>query len=476
MNKLDFISRSPHVLIFGINSSKTNFGGIFTLIYLIIVLLISFAYLFDYAINSNYSFIYSKERKYMTEDEMNERKFDENLNPTIRYNIRMTNINESNFFVLNMKGKNIGRIFELGENLENKIDDVFFALFYKCLETEDNNCTIREEDQVNFNLYNIIINYTGFKIEHQNGDTPIVKDIVYDLYRITLNDKLFFSNLYWKIIKYTEEKGFLGAIEKLFGKNEVFYGGEFTNEIIYVDKFDYFKEIERRTKSKIFGVFQVITDNETLFDTYIRKKIGIFDYISNICSLSLTIYNITAFLFCGYYSNSFDNYKIIDNILLKNQKYFPKENEEEKGDNNLIELSGDFNKKENLIGINSINNEDNITLSQKGKEKKDENKFSNYGETNEKEKIISHQNTRILPKLHFYDFIFNNIYSKKCCLSKKQEIINSCNELVSEYFTIDNIIYNQMKLENLFKDYKWNNPELNTIGNNKLNYLFDNYE
>ena len=25
-----------------------------------------------------------------------------------------------------------------------------------------------------------------------------------------------------------------------------------------------------------------------------------------------------------------------------------------------------------------------------------------------------------------------------------------------------------MKLENLFKDYKWNNPELNTIENNKM--------
>ena len=32
-----------------------------------------------------------------------------------------------------------------------------------------------------------------------------------------------------------------------------------------------------------------------------------------------------------------------------------------------------------------------------------------------------------------------------------------------------------MKLENLFRDYKWNNPELNTIGNNKIKYLFDNY-
>ena len=74
----------------------------------------------------------------------------------------------------------------------------------------------------------------------------------------------------------------------------------------------------------------------------------------------------------------------------------------------------------------------------------------------------------MLPKLHFYDFLFNNFYSKKCCAGSKQELISTCNEIVSKYNSIDYILYNQIKLENLLKDYKWNNPKLNDIQNNKL--------
>ena len=74
--------------------------------------------------------------------------------------------------------------------------------------------------------------------------------------------------------------------------------------------------------------------------------------------------------------------------------------------------------------------------------------------------------SRILPKLCFCDFLFNNIYCKQSCSSDKQEIISVCNNIISKYYSIDYIVYNQILLENLFKDYKWNNPELNTIENN----------
>ena len=120
-----------------------------------------------------------------------------------------------------------------------------------------------------------------------------------------------------------------------------------------------------------------------------------------------------------------------------------------------IELSSDFDKKENLIDTNLKDNEDNNILEPKEKEKEDDN------ENNE-------ENERCLPKLNFYDYIFNNIYCKNRCLSNKQEIVGLCNEIISKYYTMDFIIYNQMKLENLFKDYKWNNPEFNTIENNKM--------
>ena len=41
-------------------------------------------------------------------------------------------------------------------------------------------------------------------------------------------------------------------------------------------------------------------------------------------------------------------------------------------------------------------------------------------------------------------------------------------KLISQYYSIDNILYNQIKFENLLIDYKWNNPDLNKLDNNEL--------
>jgi hypothetical protein len=87
---------------------------------------------------------------------------------------------------------------------------------------------------------------------------------------------------------------------------------------------------------------------------------------------------------------------------------------------------------------------------------------------------------KIPPKLRFYDFFFNNIYFKKCCSSNKQDLLSTCNEIVSKYNSVDYILYNLIKLENLLKDYKWNNPKLNDIQNNEFmnnfKLIYDNFE
>ena len=62
----------------------------------------------------------------------------------------------------------------------------------------------------------------------------------------------------------------------------------------------------------------------------------------------------------------------------------------------------------------------------------------------------------------------NNIYSLKGCKIKKQEIISKCNEIIIKYFSIEKIIYNQLIIENLLKDYNWNNVELSKFDNNEL--------
>ena len=61
--------------------------------------------------------------------------------------------------------------------------------------------------------------------------------------------------------------------------------------------------------------------------------------------------------------------------------------------------------------------------------------------------------------MRFYDFLIHELYFKCFGQSKKQSLIDSCNDIVAKYTTIENLIYNQIRLENLLKDYKWNNQQ-----------------
>ena len=84
------------------------------------------------------------------------------------------------------------------------------------------------------------------------------------------------------------------------------------------------------------------------------------------------------------------------------------------------------------------------------------------------ENDIDDNNSIVLNKLSFFDFFFNNVYCKCCKKIRNQEIINSVNEVVFKYLSIDSLLYNQLKLEKFFMDYKWNNPKLKNILNNKM--------
>ena len=49
-----------------------------------------------------------------------------------------------------------------------------------------------------------------------------------------------------------------------------------------------------------------------------------------------------------------------------------------------------------------------------------------------------------------------------------RKLLEFVNEIISNYLSVESILYNQIMLQNLFKDYKWNNQELNEVDNNKL--------
>ena len=58
MNILDIISDSPKIYIFQKSSNKTNLGGIITLVYFIILVLISIAYIYDFYHANYFQFNY----------------------------------------------------------------------------------------------------------------------------------------------------------------------------------------------------------------------------------------------------------------------------------------------------------------------------------------------------------------------------------------------------------------------------------
>ena len=467
MNKLDFLSGAPKTFIFEKTSNKTNLGGVFTFIYLIIVFLISFAYIYDYIVNDKYIVSYKYEHNHFgnpveIERDIEKRYNNSNLNPEIVIAFNLNGVEDTgNFELITVNNTNTKpyEYIKFNEPYKTKVYDFFFMLLYKCEDFEegDTECHISEQDLPNLDTDIPTLNllYSGYKLDHQNAESPLKEDIILESFPFILETKMNFVFLSWKTIKYNEDKG----IMKIFGNSSEIYGGEFINsENIRIDKGPL---IEAYLENGLLPLLVLtVSENElnNYYDIYTRKKIGIFDPIANICSLSIAIYNGLTLVFCKIYSNSFDNYKIIDKILSKkyNEKFTKKDNTNNKNRNSI-----------NDNEIDKIEDEENKIDDYNNKNKKEEKLLEN----NEEDKVKieeNDENENILPKLRFYQYLFNNIYKKNCCNSNNQEIISTCNEIISKYFSIENIIYNQLLLDNLFTDYIWNEPKLKNIENNKL--------
>ena len=89
MHSFDFISQSPQVFIFEKSANKTNLGGIFSFIYIIIVIIISLLYLFDYISNDKYNVEYSSLFDELTKNEMDKLNKDDFLNPILLFKFQV---------------------------------------------------------------------------------------------------------------------------------------------------------------------------------------------------------------------------------------------------------------------------------------------------------------------------------------------------------------------------------------------------
>ena len=459
MNNLDFLSGPPNIFIFQKQSNKTTFGGVLFLIYIIIMIGITFIYIMDYIYNEKYTIEYSS---YLNADDKtssnpfayldiyNESYSENNPIINISFNLFKTNesytINLSDRFVILDAFNNFAEL-KRDTIYQRKVSEFGFIIVYMC---EDIDCMLNEDDSSTFDYY-VEIKYNGFDLNHQE-DIPLKNNaskLFHNFYLFSFNSALI-KLLNWEIVKYKEIKGISRLFDMLLDNQNEYTGGYISSsECTFINHPIINQRYIPGKLTKVLGEF-LMTTGQRQYTEYKRRKISLLDVVANIGALFMTLYSCFIFTF-KYYSKNYDNYEIIQTIINK------KLNVNVTKKNNITELN-EFSKDSNNELIINKNNTDSLI--------NNKNNFCiNDDEDLDDIKLNKDKNIK---KLSFAHFFFNNIYCKNCNKFYEQEIIRICNETMSNYLSVESILYNQIMLENLFKDYSWNNRELNNIDNNEF--------
>ena len=300
LNRLDFLSNAPKNFIFRNTSNKTNFGGVLFLLYIFIVVLIIIFYLCKFYTDEDYSVEYTYYHKILNAEE------EEIMLNTTRYNpffdFKFQFYFEKNdkkyslpddFVLINMTND---QKIPLGVTLKRKVTDIDIAVAMN----KDYNKSVPHD------IY-VYLSYQGFVLDHQNITSPLYQSNLYsDRLKNTwlfVHDKPSYIHGFWNLVKYKADIGFLKLWNKLINKKD-----EESQKIIglkYNSRENMLLEdvIEKKemsltingTEYKVLGLLKYSIDYSH-WEEYKRTKKSIWDTLSIICSLSLTIFNILSFL------------------------------------------------------------------------------------------------------------------------------------------------------------------------------------
>ena len=443
MRKIDYISKAPQLFIFRNEANQNNLGGILFLIYLIILSLLSIVYFYEYINNEKYQINYNLIMESYDSGKIKNKnlKKDDKLNVELEVIFSLAKdrvnqtINGDNFVIMDFAKEE-----KIPYNIPYKINTGNFSLFvfYIC---DLENCTIRKEDKIEERSYYLHMDYKGFILNHQDPNEPIKRSDKYTPMYIEFLSNTYVYYLNWELIEYEEEKGvFSKNFDSITGKINTYYGGHFKSKQAFLDD-GHVREFKFRDKlgNRLMPLLYLeIQPNYYQHDKYTRKGKSLLYILADIAALGSTIFNLMTTAFGFLYSKNYNNYKIVEDILSNKM-----------GININQELE---NNKEQIIEFktDSIDNKDQNT----------EEKEDSIDTLNSSDKEI--QNNKInrsikYPLIKFYDFLVNKLYLKYFGHSDKQTFINSCNDVLKRYASMENLIYNQIRLESLFKDYKWNN-------------------
>jgi len=467
IRKLDLLSSPPQMHILKEETNKTFFGGILFIIYIIVMIIVSIIYILDYALNDKYSIRYSLYRDFTNKEEENYQK--EDLNPHLNFTLNIKKIG-TDFEEVNIDDELLIFDSNLDTLKKNSIisrtpSDFAFVIYDLCEE----NCNDKLAKLNNESIFYVLnITYSGYKIDHNNKNTPLERNNdKYTFYKelIFSLDKSSIIQINWNVIKYKEERGIFGLFDNLLNVQNEFTSIDIDNvEQIKTEKLLIMEEPEIPLKMRVFAMVNM-TNSHNQYIEYVRTEKLVLEVLADIGSLFSTFYSVFYFIY-NFYSQNFDNYKIVNEVLTindKNKKSLKQISRANSIRIDEIPLKKRFSEMDadNIFSVNSLKSTPN-TYRKINSKQKDEIKLA---ENNDNKSI----------RLKLIHFLLANIYCKKKNIKNEYKIIKICNKILSKYISIENILYNQIMFEDLLKDYQWNDNNLRIIENNylikKLNLL-----
>ena len=439
MRKIDFISASPYLSIFEKGANQTIFGGILFLINGIIFIILAIIYINDYCSNPNYSYDYTLVRQnIINQDNWLTYKHEDIFYSYIDFEVALSKDRfgndeknlSNNFFVidtvkLSRKEKdsegykiiteNDDCVIKQGKPYQKNGYNFELCVIYRCHGKNGTDCSIREEDKITIDSYYLDFAYRGYNIDHQSEVqiSPIEEiskgDYFVEEIQFLENTNIVFLN--WNLIEYEEKKGIFGQIfDKITGKKSTYYGRQLISQTIYTDD-GHMKNFptnnqkwrlkDENGNSFIMLLYIQNAYNFKDYDRYTRTAKSIFTSLGNIFALTSTVKTLITLVYSFLFAKSYDNYKIVENILKEKLKVNINDKINELKDMKDTDLEKKIELKTDLIM--------NSTEENKIKNEEDENNIDEI----EENKIKTNSDVDLVsPK--FFDFLCNKIYFN-CC-------------------------------------------------------------
>ena len=466
MKKFDILSQPPRTYIFERFSNKTIFGGVLSIIYLLIMIFISIYYIYNYIIGDKYEYYYS----YRELPEEQKKKVFAGFDPNPPIHIKLDAINEldwnisSNLKFIYYTKDSEKKIIYRNDWTEITIPDYAIIDLYYSIDD------INDIKEIEFGEnFEVNLTYKTFYLDHQNPVCPFKKIVIYKYLRFNF-EKNFILYMNWEFTKYKEKNDIFKIFSNYLRRPIQFLDGRLTINDLKEEKNDgeYNNEyIIDGEIHKYLGSIVIFNSRDTIHE-YLRQKREWLSVLATISALANSFYSIFVRFFYFIYSKKYDQYKIFKNILLldakikKSDSIFLSEASNLKLNNFSLEKK--VEKALEVREIQVINSNKNDSCSSTNNN--DKGSECPTTEKEEKDEEVDNNNLH-LPKMPFVNFIFNNLFIDKCSNSNKQKLINLSSKIIYKYYSIENILYNQIKFENLLNDYKWNNPKLKNVQNNK---------